>query len=406
VIRHACLVGALPDSGVPSQIVGGLPNLLRQVLSLQDAGIEVVTLVGVTARSVREDSRVKLSIRELPAGDAVDAAGPALVARAGSIWHPRVVRRLARTHVAADQIIETGRGDASIRVCGAERLAGIVSSLSRSALESAQSGDAAAFIILARTERERRDATRLLLRSLEKQADGFVSRHLHRRLSRAVTGRLLRWPITPNQMTMVAALFGIAGCVVAARGGYWNLAAGAALVELQNVLDGCDGEIARLKYLRSRTGEWLDQVVDDVVNIAFLASFGLGLAAGAPEHWARLVIAVAVAAQLIHAIGLYAGLIVKAGGRGSVAGLRWWVGGGTETDARSRLLGDLTRRDFYSLLYVVASVVNVPAVAFVWHATITVASAVVSTVQWIAWNGPDYQADADGAADPTGDNAA
>ena len=49
---------------------------------------------------------------------------------------------------------------------------------------------------------------------------------------------------------------------------------------------------------------------------------------------------------------------------------------------------------------------GVPVVAFLWHAMITVSSAVVSTVQWIAWNGPEYQADADGVTDPAGEEAA
>jgi phosphatidylglycerophosphate synthase len=187
-------------------------------------------------------------------------------------------------------------------------------------------------------------------------------------------------------------------------GEYWNFVLGAALFEAQNVLDGCDGEIARLKYLRSKAGEWLDQVVDDVLNVAFLVAVGVGLSKSHP--WASWVAWIALVAQVIHVTGLYAGLIVKAGGRGSVARLKWWIGEGTEIETRRRLLGDVTRRDFYSLLYVATALTGVPVVAFLWHAAITVSSAVVSTVQWIVWNGPEYQADADGVTDPAGEEAA
>jgi phosphatidylglycerophosphate synthase len=307
-------------------------------------------------------------------------------------------------------VIGVGSGEAAVYLCGRNRVADVVAMLRDTGdphPERTRTSTAALpeFVVLPRTDEGRRAATSLLLRSLEKQADGFVSRHLHRPLSRAVTRRLLAWPVTPNAMTLVAAVFGIAGVLVAFRGGYWNVLAGALLFELQNVLDGCDGEIARLKYLRSTAGEWLDQIVDDALNIAFLAAVGVALSGGAYGHWAWTVTGVAMAAQIAHVVGLYAGLILKAGGRGSVAALRWWVGGGTAT-GRSRVLGDLTRRDFYSLLYVVAAAFNVVAVAFVWHALITVGAAIVSTLQWIAWNGPEYQADAEGVTDPAGETAA
>src|SRR5205823_6667612 len=99
------------------------------------------------------------------------------------------------------------------------------------------------------------------------------------------------------------------------------------LFEAQNVLDGCDGEISRLKYLRSKAGEWLDQITDDALNIAFLAAIGVGLARDGIRYASWLTVA-AIVSQAVHLLGLYSGLLWKAGGRGSVATLRWWVGGG------------------------------------------------------------------------------
>jgi hypothetical protein len=110
----------------------------------------------------------------------------------------------------------------------------------------------------------------------------------------------------------------------------------------------------------------------------------------------------AIAAQVIHLIGLYAGLVFRAGGRGSVARLRWKVDGG---GAGSRTLGDLTRRDFLSFLYVASAAAGVIALAFVWHTLVTFGSAAVTTVQWIAWNGPEAYVGSDGATDPAGEAA-
>src|SRR5262249_27371804 len=192
------------------------------------------------------------------------------------------------------------------------------------------------FVVRPRSDAERLESTTLLLRSLDKPGDGLASRYLHRPISREVTRLLLPWRVTPNMMTLAAALIGAAGVVVVWRGGYWRVLAGAVLFEIQNILDGCDGEIARLKHLRSRGGEWLDQVVDDVLNIAFLVSIGSALAREG-RGYAWPVARMAVAAQIVHVAGLYAGLIFKADGRGSVARLRWFVGAG---EGRS-LLGDL-----------------------------------------------------------------
>ena len=44
--------------------------------------------------------------------------------------------------------------------------------------------------------------------------------------------------------------------------GYFFLLLGALLAQLSSILDGCDGEIARLKLLKSKFGRWLDQVLD------------------------------------------------------------------------------------------------------------------------------------------------
>ena len=43
------------------------------------------------------------------------------------------------------------------------------------------------------------------------------------------------------------------------------------------MLDGCDGEMSRLTFRGSRTGEWLDTVGDDLTNYGFFAGAAWGL---------------------------------------------------------------------------------------------------------------------------------
>jgi phosphatidylglycerophosphate synthase len=54
-------------------------------------------------------------------------------------------------------------------------------------------------------------------------------------------------------------------------GGYAAGVIGALLFQLSTILDCCDGEVARLKFMESAFGEQLDVVLDNVVHIALYA---------------------------------------------------------------------------------------------------------------------------------------
>jgi len=56
-------------------------------------------------------------------------------------------------------------------------------------------------------------------------------------------------------------------------GGYINLVIGGILAQLASIIDGCDGEIARLKFQVTEFGGWFDAVLDRYAD-AFLL-FGL-----------------------------------------------------------------------------------------------------------------------------------
>ena len=78
-----------------------------------------------------------------------------------------------------------------------------------------------------------------------------------------------------------------------AVGGYPALAAGGVMAQLASIVDGCDGEIARLKGLQSDFGGWFDAILDRYAD-AFLL-FGLMWHAFASTG-ARLSLAIGFAA--------------------------------------------------------------------------------------------------------------
>ncbi|MBW1851560.1 MAG: NTP transferase domain-containing protein [Deltaproteobacteria bacterium] len=113
----------------------------------------------------------------------------------------------------------------------------------------------------------------LLERLRGKLNDGPVSRHLNRPLSVRISRQLVNYPITPNQISMFSFLCSVFAAGLFALGGYPGLLLGGLLAQFASVIDGCDGEVARLKFQGSDYGGWFDAVLDRYAD-AFLL-FGL-----------------------------------------------------------------------------------------------------------------------------------
>jgi len=109
-----------------------------------------------------------------------------------------------------------------------------------------------------------------------KQSDSAVARFFDRRISAALTRLLLDTRTTPNQVTIANTLVGLAGAFLLLAPTHAARLSGALLLVLTVILDGCDGEIARVKYLESNAGRLLDFFTDNVVNATAILATGLG----------------------------------------------------------------------------------------------------------------------------------
>ena len=122
------------------------------------------------------------------------------------------------------------------------------------------------------TPADLRAAKSLVRRSLAKDTDGPVSRYLNRPISTRITMALAPLRIPPNVMTGVILAVGVwAG---------WSLSASRALVggiltQAVSILDGVDGETARLHERTSRFGATLDALADRMVDAAIVAGLWL-----------------------------------------------------------------------------------------------------------------------------------
>lgn len=107
---------------------------------------------------------------------------------------------------------------------------------------------------------------------METVYDGYISRHLNRRLSDPMARLLIKTRIPPNQISWAAfsiALLSFIGFV------FNQNIVGGLLVQLSSIVDGVDGSLARLKGVTSSFGGFLDSVLDRYADILIVLGLTL-----------------------------------------------------------------------------------------------------------------------------------
>src|ERR1700722_6925692 len=117
---------------------------------------------------------------------------------------------------------------------------------------------------------------------------GATPRPWDARLGRRLVTPLKDSWVTPNHLTTLRLIVGLAGALAFTPGtwGWTNL--GALLVIVSNFLDHTDGELARISGKSSRIGHLYDLASDAVVTILLFCCIGVGGAAGALIFYLRM----------------------------------------------------------------------------------------------------------------------
>ncbi len=126
-------------------------------------------------------------------------------------------------------------------------------------------------------------AASVLYARLAKDNDGYIAK-FDRSLSIAISRLLLPFPVTPNDVTTAGLVLGLVGA--------WWLAAPSARLQFYGalvlwfccLLDGCDGEIARLKHLSSPSGAAYDVWADHFAHLMTFIALPIGVARLHPGH--------------------------------------------------------------------------------------------------------------------------
>lgn len=108
------------------------------------------------------------------------------------------------------------------------------------------------------------------------------------RLARVVVRPMVNTRITPNHLTTVRFLAGLAACLCFAMGQRQADILGGILWIVSAFFDRADGELARLSGKASPGGHYYDYVTDVAVNSLFFVAIGIGLGQGPLGFWAPL----------------------------------------------------------------------------------------------------------------------
>lgn len=358
----ASLVFIPPDhAGAPAEVspgtmLLGLPLLRRSVLAASRAGfgrIIVLTPDPTGIKELLDDTRASV----LSLGEPVESLPPGRIVLLASnvLPDPKWLRMLLEMPITPEQLYVDGASVAVIDAVDSRAILSVVSSGLRPRDLFAALGQ---FLKMVRkpvgqegmvtlvTPHDVRKAETWLLRGLIKETEGFMSRHLERRISLAITRQLVSTGITPTTMTVISLGVGLlaAPFFLSARPVYQIT--GALLFLAHSILDGCDGELARLRFQESRWGGLLDFWGDNVVHAAVFSCMAVGWSLATGAAWPLVL-----------------GTMAVAGAVGSAGFVYWHTMREKRSDGPlftsvvrspapglSRLLDALARRDFIYII--------------------------------------------------------
>ncbi|HVZ74300.1 MAG TPA: CDP-alcohol phosphatidyltransferase family protein [Polyangia bacterium] len=237
---------------------------------------------------------------------------------------------------------------------------------------------------------------------------GIVARFINKKISFRITRYLLvNLPFTPNMITLFAGVLGLWGAFKISLGTYDSVLLGFLLLQAQSILDGCDGELARVRFQQTAIGEWLDTIVDDMLNIAIVLAVGVAIwRRGAPVgdfrdikvgnvltalnggSFGDMKVALASAAMLLFYNVVAYRELVKQGEGGEVLKIRWWFAYGQSLKSMSgagagplKAILMIGKRDFFVFAWLVLAYFDMLPIVLIYGLILAIVYAGVALGQ-------------------------
>lgn len=284
----------MPDAGGPAfdgvivvepgadHVVGGLRLAERAAFTFARAGARRLLLLGSPAGRLERVPDLPVTRAE-PTDAAVgswlaSATPQVIVAPATTVVDPPTITALA---AAQGMPVLVATGAAVLWRCDpatlGTRLVGSGFVHADSTTGAAWQPPPGSLLTPATDDASRAEAERALYARLGRSGDGWFTRHVDRRFSRALTRILLPTGVAPNLVTLVSMTIGIVGGCCFAAGTQTMAMIGAVSFLASTIIDGCDGEIARLTFRESTFGARLDILGDNLVHLFLFGGIAVGL---------------------------------------------------------------------------------------------------------------------------------
>lgn len=151
------------------------------------------------------------------------------------------------------------------------------------------------------------DAEWDLLKFLQFRPGGLVAKYLNRPFSIRITRRIIKYKfVTPNFVTIADFFIGLAGLSLFLIPSYWAAVIGAVIMHFNSIVDGVDGEVARLRHQSSKMGANLDSFSDETLGALLYVVTGYHLMMTGGAEWFT---ALTGGAEWFFYIGLFTGII-------------------------------------------------------------------------------------------------
>ncbi len=314
---HAILVAA--GTGIEGENLsacgetefGSLPQIKRLVITAQRAGIRFFTII--TDRTdtplkglLAGDKRIDSSISWHTLGTGITLGDdPSLIIQSNLITTPKALSNFMEEEPAPGEIsvLVDESKDAWIKTSGDEvtdlypsggRAVGAFMAQGKLLEESIMDSMSLSTFIKEHISREKvkfrkfddsywgrlssdKDAAKkaedLIFGFVGKTATGWLSRAVNSKISLPTSRILVKTPLTPN---MISVLINVIGALCGVFYALGHPVVGALCMQAATILDRCDGEVARVKLMETKKGQWVDTISDQATVLSFLLGVPIG----------------------------------------------------------------------------------------------------------------------------------
>lgn len=189
----------------------------------------------------------------------------------------------------------------------------------------------------------------------------IIDRYIIRKISGFITGLIVKTSLTPNQVTIVSLVIGIAAALFFSHGAHTCTIIAGVLYFISTVFDQCDGEVARFKHMESDFGRAFDIIVDSIVNAAIVIGITIAIYKANGSD-------LTIAAGLLAMTGIVISLLLTT----------YFSSKGEKNTGTKEMLARLNNKDFFYIIMLASVIFN----QMIWFLLIM---AVGTNIYWIAY---------------------